>query len=462
MVTVFWTIFVAFGFILLARFRTPAMVAAVFVLFVLITRMVALTYVDLAGPVFAEQLDENIGGPDASMPLFALSVLVFLFALAVMFRPFKLQQSLPLPVSVSPNAVALGNIVFFSSLFFIFLLYGDMLRRGVIPLFENMERFDYANLYAGPFHEIVFTHGFLLAGLLGTFFVYPRLTGQRYEYRFIGLVLLLFGYFVLTGHRFSAFFSFGSFFLLPLSAIFVLKDISALPPLPATHSFIQKLLARKSIWLLVLAVVIFVLSAVMFNSLTNVREYDDPQEKLIQRVLIQPVELWWATWDRVVVRGEWAPSLAWDLIFDDPLDASRNTGMQYLMVKALGYGRATELLSMGSQYTGGYPEVLFELVGPYAALPFALVFGLVTALLLRMIVVAVCRGNFGTVFMGIYIYYGFSLLYIGGMLNFLIAATFGLKLGVLILVYWLELNFYYRRQRLPMGLSNSRSKVTET
>lgn len=461
MVTVFWALCVVLGFMLLAKFRAAAMVAAVFVLFGLVTRTAALTYVDLLGPVFSEQLDKDIGGSEASMPLFALSVLVFLFALAVMFRPFKLQKSLPLPVSVSPNAVALGNIVFFSSLLFIFLLYGDMLRRGVIPLFENMERFDYANLYAGPFHSIIFEYGFLLAGFLGAFFVYPRLTGQGYKYRFVGLVLLLFGYFVLTGHRFSAFFSFGSFFLLPLSAIFVLKNISALQPIPATQSFVQKVLARKSIWFFMLTGLFSVLSAVMLNSLTNVREYDDPLEKLLQRVFIQPVELWWETWNRVVVQGEWAPSLAWNLMFNDPLDASRNTGVQFLMVKALGYARTEELLTHGSQYAGGYPEVLFELGGPYAALPLALLFGLTTALLLRTIVVAVCRGNFGTVFMGIYVYYGFSLLYIGGMLNFLIATTFMLKVGVLILVYWLESNSYYRRRRRFMKFSNNNSKVAE-
>ena len=77
-----------------------------------------------------------------------------------------------------------------------------------------------------------------------------------------------------------------------------------------------------------MAGLVFVLSAIMFNSLTNVRNYDDPQEKLIQRALIQPAELWWATWDRVIERDESTPSLALALMFVAPIDASRNTGMQ--------------------------------------------------------------------------------------------------------------------------------------
>lgn len=424
------------------------MVAATFVLFVLMTRMVSLTYIDLAGPVFAEQLSEDIGGAGSSMSLFALSVLVFLFALAVVFRPSQLRNALASPVVVRANRGVIGDIVFYFFLVFVVLLYGDMFWRGVIPLFEGMERFDFTELYAGPFHHFLFNYSFLFAGILGTLFVYPRLIGRRFSYRFIGLLFAVFGYFVLTGHRFSAFFSFGSFFLLPLSAVFVLKGMSALPSPPPNPSFFIRILSLKSTWWFAMAGLVFVLSAIMFNSLTNVRDYDDPQEKLIQRALIQPAELWWATWDRVIERDESTPSLALALMFVAPIDASRNTGMQYLMVKALGYGRAEELLSMGSQYAGGYPEVLFELVVPYAALSVALLFSFITAWFLRVIVVAVCRGNFGTVIMGIYIYYGFSLLFIGGMLNFLIAATFGVKLAVFILIFALELRYYRKRRTL--------------
>lgn len=448
MVSLFWFILVAVSFLLLLRYRTSALVAGVFILFGLMTRTIALAYVDLFGPFFAEQLDADIGGSSSSMPLFALSVLVFLLALAIIFRPSKLRNALNLPLDETTGARDLGNVFFFSALAYIALLYGDMLRRGVIPLLENMERYDYAKLYAGPFHSALFEYGFLLVGMLGAFFVYPRLTGNGYRYRFIGLLIALFAYFVLTGHRFSAFFSFSSFFLLPLASVFVLQSMSALPALERSRSFVQKILVSKATRRLSVIAMMLMLSALIFNSLTKVRDYDNPLEKLIQRILIQPVELWWTTWDRLVERGEWTPSLAWDLMFDHPFDANRNTGIQFLMVKALGYDRAEELLLQDSQYAGGYPEILFELVGPYAALPVALLFSLITALLLRMIVLAVCRGNFGTVFMGIYVYYGFSLLFIGGMLNFLIAATFLLKVATLILVYMVELKYYRNRRRL--------------
>jgi hypothetical protein len=448
MVTLFWSFCVVLSVVLLARFRPAAIFAAFFVLFALMMRMVSLTYIDLAGPVFAEQLSEDIGGTGSSMPLFALSVLVFLFALAVVFRPSQFRNTLPPPVVVRANRGVIGGIVFYLFFVFVVLLYGDMFWRGVIPLFESMERFEYTNLYAGPFHHFLFNYSFLFAGMLGTLFVYPRLIGRGFSYRFVGLLFAVFGYFALTGHRFSAFFSFSSFFILPLSAVFVLKRMSALPSPPPNPSVFTRLLSSKSIWLLAMAGLVFLLLAVMFNSLVNVREYDDPQEHLIQRALIQPAELWWATWDRVIERDESTPLLALALMFVAPIDASRNTGIQYLMVKALGFGRTEELLSIGSQYAGGYPEVLFELVVPYAALSVALLFSFITAWLLRVIVVAVCRGNFGTVFMGIYVYFGFSLLYIGGMLNFLIAATFGLKVVVFILIFVLELRFYRKRRRL--------------
>jgi hypothetical protein len=40
--------------------------------------------------------------------------------------------------------------------------------------------------------------------------------------------------------------------------------------------------------------------------------------------------------------------------------------------------------------------------------------------------------------MGIYVLYGFTLTYIGGMLIFLLAPSFSIKIAVLIAVYFVE------------------------
>lgn len=456
MVTVLWVVCIACALLMLLRFRTSAVVAGVFVLMVLIPRIVALTYIDLYGPVYAEQLDREIGGTGSSMPLLATSVLLFILALAFIFRPAILRRLLDLPLAPHPRAVLAGRLAFIACTLFIVLLYADLLMRGVIPLFDQMERYDYATDHAGPFHLMLFEYGFLFATVLGTFFVYPRLIGRGFDLRFMFLLFSLFGYFILTGHRFSAFYGFSCFFFLPLSALFFLKNVNALPSFSGQQTLAQRLLTRKSSWIFACAAMAIMLSGVIFNSLTNVRNYENPEEKLVQRVLIQPAELWWVTWDSMFNEGEETQELAWELMFSDPLASNRNTGIQYLMVKALGYNRTQELLNLGSQYAGGYPEVLFELVGPYAALPLALVFCLITALLLRLIVLSVCRGNFITVVMGVYVFYGFTLLFVGGMLNFLITPSYFVKIIALVLACLIEQHLYKRRRHKQFSMMKNR------
>ncbi len=456
MITAFWVFCVLVSFMLLARYRTAAMIASGFVLVVLYLRIVSLSYIDFWGPVYAEQLYIYVGGSGASMPFLALAVMLFLFALVVVFRPYNIRNKLIYSFIVNPYAVYLSKAFFIFSVVFIALLYADMFRRGVIPLLVGMERYDYASLYAGPLHHLVIQHGFLIASLWGAFFVYPRLTGNFFAYKFAAFLLPLLIYLLLTGNRFSAFFHFIAFFLLPVSSVYLLKSIYRLPSLPPKKSFIKKVIECKATRWISYAGVICMIYFAIFNSLTQVRKYDEPEEKLRQRVLIQPAELWWVTWDRLIQKDDWTPGYAWNFMFVKPFDDNRNTGIQYLMVKALKGGRAEEILSLGGQYAGGYPEVFFELLGPYGALLIALLLCLITAMLLRLILISVCRGNIGTFFLGVYIYYGLSLIYIGGMLNFLINPIFWLKVLTLCFVFFVEDVFYRKRRERYLGFLDSK------
>ena len=78
----------------LIRQRKAAAIAAVFLLFSLITRTLALVYVDLGEPVYAIELNDEVGGA-SSMPLFAAAVLMFLLPLAWLFRPTAIAKLLP-------------------------------------------------------------------------------------------------------------------------------------------------------------------------------------------------------------------------------------------------------------------------------------------------------------------------------------------------------------------------------
>jgi hypothetical protein len=187
--------------------------------------------------------------------------------------------------------------------------------------------------------------------------------------------------------------------------------------------------------------------SLLLNSVVNVRAYDDPAEQLTQRILIQPVELWWTTWNDLGAFSSSKTGEVWQDLFINPIDPTRNSSIQMLMLRNLGYDRTQELVGMGQQYTGGYPEVLFELLGPWLALPVAFVFSVLTAVLLRICVLAVCERRLLTAFMAMYVYFGFSLLFIGGMLNFLLPWTFWVKVSVLCLVYVVERHIHAVGQR---------------
>lgn len=416
--------------------RRAAILAAAFLLFSLVTRTLSLIYVDLADPIYSEQLDLMVGG-GSSMPLFACSVLIPVLLLSYVFRPAGIGYIAaikPRP-GVGRDRAAAFVLVFLG--LFISALYGDLITRGPIPLFADIDRLEYNAQMAGPLHSLVFDFGFLLAGLLGIMFVRPRVAGRDFDFAFLGLYLAMLAYFALTGNRFSAFYSFTSFFVLPLAAVPALSSCGRLPPPPGRSAWKRLLCSRLVVWS-TLVVALVGIAGLLLNSVIYVRAYDDPLAFFAERILVQPVELWWATWHDLAVDARPDSTMIWEALFGNPIDPTRNTSIQMLMVKYLGWERATQLLEMGQQYAGGYPEVLFDLFGPWLALPVALLFSIPTALLLRLIVISTCEGRILTAVMALYVYFGFSLLYVGGMLNFLAVWTFWVKVCLLALVYWLE------------------------
>ena len=422
--------------------RPAAVLAAFFLLFSLVTRTLSLIYVDLAGPIYSEQLDSMVGGA-ASMPLFACSVLVVMAGVSYVFRPSRMAH-IALPMSrMDVGRDWVSTLVYVLTFLFVLVLYVDMVIRSPIPLLAGIDRLEYNENLAGPFHHFLLSRGFLLAGVMGMMFVRPRLTGRDFDFPFLALYLAICAYFALTGNRFSAFYSFSSFFLLPLAAMPALSSSRRLPSAPHRSMWRRLFCSRISIGVSLIAGLLGI-AWLILNSVVNVRAYDDPFNLIFQRLLVQPVELWWSTWHDLDAGVGSFPISVWEALFVDPIDPERNTSIQMLMVQNLGWERATQLIEMGQQYAGGYPEVLVELFGSWLALLIAFLVSVLAAVLLRMVVVGTCEGRFLTAFMALYVYFGFSLLYISGMLNFLVAWTFWMKIGVLTAVYVLEMRYHYR------------------
>jgi hypothetical protein len=421
----------------IGRNRPGAIVAAFFLLFSLLTRSFDIAYLDNSGPTFAIELDRYVGG-GASTPLFVLSVFAFLLPLSYLFRPSAFAATLGTTMPAAPYGPNLNQMALAGCAGYVALLYGQMLLNGPIPLLSGIDRIEYNLVYAGFAHRLVADNGALLAFALGYFIVQARLRGGQYDLRFAAVLLALEFYYGLTGNRFSIFYRDLSFVAIPFAAVAAIE--AAGHRLPKLQSVWSRIIASRATLVVALVAVVGAVSMLLYNSFYNVRGYADPSTVVYQRTIVQPVQLYWSQWDRLLARhGEPAPGMWYDT-FVNPIDPTRNTSIQALMIAEVGYARAYELLDAGQQYAGGYPEILFGIFGKWLALPMALGIGFVCAWILRWIVILCIRGWFFSAFMATYLYYGYSLLYIGGMLNFVLAGSYYIKLFALICCIAFERN----------------------
>jgi hypothetical protein len=415
----------------LARWRLPAVLATLLIVFSLSYRMIDVAYLDVFGPIYATELDKFVGGNGAA-PYFVASVLCLALPLFYLFRDRSLIEGVraPLPTTAYLNTGA--RLGFWSVTALIAALYIDMMRIGVIPLFVGMDRLGY-NTMAGVLHNPVYGLGFLPAGALGILTVLPRLQGKSYHVPSIAVFLVLLLYWALTGNRFSAFLLAICYYALPFAAVVVLQRNGLLVSRRRRDAW-SVLVSAKVVVPIVTIIGALAIIGLLLNSYYDVRNYADPMFEIFQRIFVQPVQLFAVQWELVQLgQSEGLDRQVLNEVLLDPLDPNANTTMRYLMVRELGYFRATELFNYGAQYAGGYPEILIELFGVYLAIPVLLLLGLGTAFMARLIIRNILRGYLLSAMMAIYVYFAFSLAYIGGMLNSLYAPSLALKvLGLVI------------------------------
>src|SRR5258708_18337590 len=121
-------------------------------------------------------------------------------------------------------------------------------------------------------------------------FAAERMRNQRIDIRYLGMLGLLMFYMFLTGNRFSAFYNFGSFFVIPFSAAIAgeIRDHrSKVPFFWIGRSFrTRDLIALGAI--IGLAAVVTVVG--IYNNLANVRRSHDSElcPQFLQRPLLHP------------------------------------------------------------------------------------------------------------------------------------------------------------------------------
>jgi hypothetical protein len=424
-----------------AAYRPVILISFFFILFTLVWRTAATMFIDLAGPVLSSQTDRYIG-PGLATPLHVMAYVITLAPFFLLLRPAAVQAwvSNADRSRAAPDMVTLSGVTIVLSLVFVGYLYVDLIRIGSIPLFARIERFVYTTQYAGAAHRWLILYGNFVTFWWGVMFAAERLRNRRIDIRYLGMLGLLMLYMFLTGNRFSAFYSFGSFFVIPLAGVIAVEVRDRRSAVP--FAWIGKAFQRRD---LIAFSAVVVLAAIVscvgiYNNLVNVRQFhgDEIASQFWERLLVQPSELGWISYQRVFNSGQWQPDRVFDFLFQAPLDASRNTTPQFLMLETIGEPRTYEHISGGFQFAGGFPEIFFELFGPLYAWPFIFGAGYIAAGLTAVIVKGVVQGRYASTFLSLYVLFGFYVMYIGGMLNFVMTPVYWIKIAALAMALLLE------------------------
>ncbi|MSR05463.1 MAG: hypothetical protein EXR93_00115 [Gemmatimonadetes bacterium] len=391
-------------------------------------RLSSSAFIDVAGPIYSIELFRDIG-PGRSAVVLVACHLLFIGTLAFVFRHSRLQQLASLLVwSPDERAAALtrlrgvARVAFIAFTVLWVLLYLDMFRIGHIPLFSGIERYIYSDQYAGVFHAFVSKYGIHLSFILGVLFASPAFLSERRDTRFLVLLLVLFAYLLLAGHRFSAYYSHGTSFLIPCALLVLL---------PRRRPIAESNAPSRRYWVQTSAALMIVGGIVMFaqyRSLFFTRGMD-PQAALVniaERVLILQGGLWWSEYEHVFVNHDWNQDEALEGVLLDPIAPERNTTLPYLMEREIGL-QVYPLLQLGVVYTGGYPEVLFELFGPVYGFAAVLVMAYALAKLLYWLMEGILRRQYVRVFLVFYILFPFLLFCVSGMVNSIVNWKFLLK-----------------------------------
>ena len=424
-----------------------------FFLFGFAWRLTSVLYIDLSGPLFADQLERDIGPGFSALPM-AISQCIVVFALLFSFRPKRMRllfgaDQLHLASCLPTGRFSLSDLAFWVVALFVVALWAEFLARGQIPLFAAIERFDYTRLYGGPLHQRLLVWGPMLAFQLGVFFAVPLLHNRPSDWRFGALFATLIAYLFLAGHRFSSLYVYASFFVMPIGAVLIWREVR-----PRSQG---EVISRKMVyWLAAAAVALLVLTtaAVIYSYVIVRGEGEVLAAKLSHRILVQQGEMWWMTYERVLLHGDWDPGLAAYKLFVDPFDPYRNSTMQFLMELALPRARAHFIIAQGSAYAGGWPEVFFELGGPIGGFFLVALSAIVLSEFLVLMTRCIVQERFATCLFLTPILFALSITLVSGMVNSFIQVTFLIKVATAVVVYILEdkwrLNLYLSAR--PVGL----------
>jgi hypothetical protein len=148
--------------------------------------------------------------------------------------------------------------------------------------------------------------------------------------------------------------------------------------------------------------------------------------------------MWWMTYERVFVQGQWNGGFAAYKLFVEPFEPTRNSTMQLLMELGLPLERAHFILRAGSAYTGGWPEVWFELGGPIGGFVLVALSAFLFSEFMFLITRCIIEERFATCFFLTPLLYALSITVAAGMVNSFVQVTLVIKAAAALVVLVVE------------------------
>ncbi len=429
-------------------------------LFIFLTKLLSAIYVGDDQAYFSSESELEILSSPLALNIYGLSLALTFF---VIFKAINFQKINCSYKDLNLEIYQWAGKFFFISLFiFIGFLFYDLFNIGLIPAFDCIERYDYLRNYANASHKFLIKYLPMISFSIGLYYVHLK-SLKKFNLIHLFPILLFFVYLLLTSNRFSAFFQVLSFSVIPISIYYFHNKIN--PRIIIRKSIIKILFTSFLVFIFLGLLNSYVLqrdqnskcyissqnNQQMPNSIKNFKIdkeiFNRVKEKIVYRSLIQPLDLYLLTFHRIVAIKDWKPEQAFSIVFDIDKVFEGNRSIRYLMNINLDKERSLFLEKIHNQFGGGYPEILIELFGIWGMWPAIILFAYITGMLIRKLIYTIRDQHFFSSFLTFYIFYAFFNFYVGGMINFLIAWTFWIKVFALFLALKIE----------PLIISNKKS-----
>ncbi|MEP1034522.1 DUF6418 domain-containing protein [Ekhidna sp.] len=258
----------------------------------------------------------------------------------------------------------------FSINILVLIVYSSFVITG-IPLLSGMDRASYWDLVSEiPIINIVLGNYLLISFLVGLNYGLRKKMGQKAGWSFFQLISIIV-FFILAGNKFSALFSIITNFLISPTFLGVFDSIS-----------FKRLFKIGFASIGFFLIVIFIQSNTYSLSSESYGKYKI-FSYLFQRVFVLQGELWWKTFQDIIVEGQFdSGHLMEELNAVFFRTQESYTGLRYLMIESANGSFIYEILKGNYMYTGAFPAIIIATFTKVLVLPVLFVLGRLIAILL--------------------------------------------------------------------------------